>query len=184
LKLPQTRLYGKFEDYFRVAGDNVPDIWSRSRHGASKIESDRHENTLRADQRRRMGRINIAGWALFIGAVGQALLLGHLTDRVPSWLVFVPLSGPWLLVYVISFCRVAPCGPHRFAQLLVIAMTWYSFNTFMCELVWLFHPTGRSRMYGAAIPHALCYGSAVSFIVLVRAVRDARNYRVTHLGSV
>jgi hypothetical protein len=131
-----------------------------------------------------MGKINIAGWALLLGALGQALLLGHLSDRVPSWLTLVPLAGPWLLVYVISFCRVAPCGPRRFAQILTFAMAWYSFNTLGCELVWLLFPTGRSHMYSAAIPHTLCYGSAVSFIVLIRAVRDARNYQMNHPETV
>ena len=127
-----------------------------------------------------MGRVNIAGWALLFGAVGQTLLLGHSIDRVPTWLVFVPLLGPWLLVYVISFCRVAPCGPGRFAQMLIIAMAWYSLNTLACELVWLLVPTGRSHIYGAAIPHALCYGSALSFIELIRAVRDLRKYQAHH----
>jgi hypothetical protein len=122
-----------------------------------------------------VGRINIAGWALLVGAVGQALLLGHSTDRIPTWLIIMPLLGPWLVVYVISFCRVAPCGPGRFAQILVIAMAWYSFDTFVCELVWLLIPSGRSHVYGAAVPHVLSYGGAVSFIVLIRAVRDVRN---------
>jgi hypothetical protein len=131
-----------------------------------------------------MGRINIAGLALSLGAVGQAVLLGHWIGRFPSWFIFVPLLGPFLLVYVISFCRVAPCGPGRFAQILIIAMAWYSFDTFVCELVWLLAPTGRSDMYGAAIAHALCYGSAVSFIVLIRAVRDALNYQANHPESV
>lgn len=131
-----------------------------------------------------MGKINIAGWTLALGAAGQARLLGHLIDKVPFWLVFVPLSGPWLLVYVISFCRVAPCSPNRFAQLLIIAMSWYSFDALACELVWLLIPKGRSQMFSAAIPHALSYGSALSFIVLMRAVRDARNYRASHPEAV
>jgi hypothetical protein len=131
-----------------------------------------------------MGRINIAGWVLSLGALGQTLLLGHLLDRIPFWLIFVPLFGPYLLAFVISFCKVAPCGPGRFAQILIIAMTWYSVDTLMCELVWLLVPTGRSHMYSAAIPHALCYGSAVSFIVLIRAARDARNHQDNQPASI
>lgn len=127
-----------------------------------------------------MGKINIAGWTLALGAAGQARLLGHLIDKVPFWLIFVPLCVPWLLVYVISFCRVAPCGPGRFAQLLIIAMVWYSCNTIACELIWLLIPTSHPDAYSAAIPHLLCYGSAASFIVLIRAVRDARNYHANH----
>jgi hypothetical protein len=127
-----------------------------------------------------MGKINVASWVLLLGAVGQALLLGHLMDRVPHWLIFVPLYGPWLLAYVISFCRVAPCGPGRFAQLLIFAMAWYSFDAIACELVWLLVPASHSQIYSAVIPHALCWGSAFSFIVLIRGVRDAREYRFNH----
>jgi len=128
-----------------------------------------------------MGRINIAGFALMLfGTLGQSLLLGRLTDVVPSWLTFALLFLPGLLVYAISFCQVAPCGPKRFAQLLIVAMIWYSFDTVACELVWLLTPTNRSHVYSAVIPHALCYGSTFSFILLIRAVRDARNYHATH----
>ena len=125
-----------------------------------------------------MGKINISAFGLAIGAVGQSLLLGHLFDRLPHWLLLAPLLGPWLLVYVVSFCRVAPCGPGRFAQLLVIAFTWYSIDTVICELVWLLVPTSRSQMYSATIPHVLCYGGALTFLVLTRAVRSASNYRL------
>ena len=139
---------------------------------------------LRTDQRDSMGKINVASWALLLGAVGQALLLGHSVDRVPHWLVDAPLFVPWLVVYVISFCRVAPCGPRRFAQILTAAMAWYSINTLVCELVWLLLPASRSQMYSAIIPHALCWGSALSFIVLTRGVRDARAYQTEHPEAV
>lgn len=94
-----------------------------------------------------MGKINISAFGLWVGALGQFLLLGNLFDRVPHLLVFAPLLGPWLLLYVISFCRVAPCGPSRFAQLVIIGVAWYSFDTVMCELVRLLVPTSRSRVY-------------------------------------
>ncbi len=125
-----------------------------------------------------MGKINLASLALWLGAIGQSLLLGHLLDRFSSWLSFLPFLGPWILVFVISFCRIAPCGPTRFAQLLVFAMGWYSLNTLGCEMVWLFVPSGRSSVYSATIPHVLAYGSAISFIVFVDAVREARRYEV------
>jgi len=125
-----------------------------------------------------MGQINISAFGLAFGAVGQALLLGNFLDRVPDRLVFVLLLGPWLLVYAISFCKVAPCTPKRFAQLLIIAMAWYSLDTLICELVWLLVPTSRSRMYPAAIPHMLCFGAALAFIVLTRAIRYTLNYQI------
>jgi hypothetical protein len=123
-----------------------------------------------------VGRINVAGYGLALGALGQSLLLNRFVGKMPFWLYFVPLLGPWLLVHVISFCRVAPCGPRRFAQMLIIAMAWYTFDTLVCELVWLLDPAGRSLMYSAAIPLVLCYGSAAVFIVFVSAVREARKY--------
>lgn len=126
-------------------------------------------------QRPMMGKINISAFGLAVGALGQYLLLGNLFDRVPQWLLFAPLLGPWLLLYVISFCRVAPCGPGRFAQLLIIAISWYSVNEVMSELVWLLAPTSRSRVYSAILPHVLSFGSALVFIPLTRAIRWARD---------
>jgi hypothetical protein len=123
------------------------------------------------------------------GTLGQSLLLGrslfsHSRNIVPFGLIFVFLFAPGLLVWGISFCRVAPCGPKRFVQLLTIGMAWYSFNTLACELVWLIIPASHPHTYSAAIPHLLCYGSALSFIVLIRAARDARNYHATQPESV
>ena len=131
-----------------------------------------------------MGKISVASWALLLGAVGQALLLGPLLDKVPDWLIFAPLCGPWLIVYVISFCRVAPCGPGRFVQILIFSMAWYSFDAFVCEMIWLVVPASRSQMYGAVIPHALCLGGALSFIVLIGGVRHAREYQTNHTEAV
>ena len=124
-----------------------------------------------------MEKINISAFGLAFGAVGQSLLLGHLLDRYPHWFAFAPLLGPWLLVYVISFCRVAPCTPSRFRQLLVIAMAWYSLDTVVCDLLWLLVPSSRSSNYSATIPHVLCYGCTLTFIVLIRAVRSAQSYQ-------
>ena len=123
-----------------------------------------------------MGKLNVAGWVLSLGAVGQALLLGDFFGRFPSWLLFALLLGPWLLVYTISFCRVAPCGPSRFAQMLIAAMAWYSVDTIACELIWLRFPIHRLGLESALIAHALCYLSALSFIVLIRGVRQAREF--------
>lgn len=130
-----------------------------------------------------MGRINVAGYVLGLGAVGQSLMVGNAIHKVPCWLIFITLLGPWLAVHVISFCRIAPCGPRRFAQILTIAMVWYAADTLVCELVWLLLPAARSHMYSAAVPHVLTYGCAVSFIIFGRAVRDARQYAVNHPES-
>lgn len=130
-----------------------------------------------------MGKINIAGYGLAIGAVGQALLLDALIHKLPVWLIFMPLLVPWLIVHAVSFCRIAPCGPRRFAQILFIAMAWYFFDALVCELIWLLVPTGRADLTVATIAHLLCYGSVMSFIVLIRAIREARNYQASHFAS-
>jgi hypothetical protein len=127
-----------------------------------------------------MGRVNICGYVLGLGAVGQSLLLGNAIHKVPFWVVFIPLLVPFLMVHVISFCRVAPCGPRRFAQILTIAMAWYIADTLVCQLVWGLIPAARSHVYSAIIPHVLAYACAGSFIILVRAVRDAQQYAIDH----
>jgi len=127
-----------------------------------------------------MGRINVAGWVLALGAVGQSLMLGNVITKIPFWIVFVPFLGPYLVIHVISFCRVAPCGPRRFAQILTFAMAWYVVDTLDCELIWLFLPAKRSHMYPVAVPHVLAYGCAVSFVILLRGIRDARQYAIDH----
>ena len=112
-----------------------------------------------------MGRVNITGYVLGFGAVGQSLLLGHAVRGIPPWLNFTPLLLPFLFLHVVSFTRVSPCGPLRFAQILTIAMAWYVADTFACELIWLLFPAARSHVYSAILPHLIAYGSAVSFIV-------------------
>lgn len=127
-----------------------------------------------------MGRVNITGYVLCFGAVGQMLMLGHAVRGIPLWLNFTPLLIPFLLLHVVSFTRVSPCGPRRFAQILTIAMAWYVADTGACELVWLLLPAARSHVYSALVPHVIAYGCAVSFIVPVRAAREARRYALDH----
>lgn len=121
-----------------------------------------------------MGWINLASLGLVIGAVGQGVLLRPMLGSLPFWPIFVWLMVPWLLVFGVSFCQVAPCGPRRFAQILIFSMAWYSLDTVACELVWLFGPRDVSYATSAAIAHALCYGGAMVLILLIRAVRGAR----------
>jgi hypothetical protein len=80
----------------------------------------------------------------------QALLLGHLIDRVTSWLMFMPLCGPWLLVYVISFCRVVLCGPGRFVQILIIAIPQPQLDDVSFELL------RRSEQPTAVVHETIC----------------------------
>ena len=122
----------------------------------------------------------MTGYVLGFGAVGQALMLGNAVRSIPLWLIFMPLLTPFLLLHIISFTRVSPCGPRRFAHIVLIAMAWYVTDTVACELVWLLLPAARSHVYSAILPHVIAYGCAVSFIVLVRATREARKYALDH----
>jgi hypothetical protein len=131
----------------------------------------------------KMGKINVAAYGMALGTIGQALLLARRFGAFPSWALFLPLLGPWILVHVISFCRVAPCGPKRFAHILISSMWWYSFDTLVCELLWMFAPTGNSRFADAVVAHAFAYGGAISFIALIRAVREARTFAENHPES-
>jgi len=130
----------------------------------------------------KMGTINVAAYGMALGAIGQALLLTRRLGAFPIWPIFVLLLGPWILAHVISFCRVAPSGPRRFALLLSVAIWWYSFDTTVCELLWM-SATAASRIADAAIAHAIAYGGASSFIVLIRAVRSAKTFAENHPES-
>ena len=54
-----------------------------------------------------MGKINIASWALGLGAVGQSLMLGNTVKQVPSWLVLLPLPGPQSYPNDLAFSSVS-----------------------------------------------------------------------------
>ena len=129
-----------------------------------------------------MGKINVAAYGMALGVIGQSLLLAPRFGHVSLW-AFLPLLGPWLLAHVISFCRVAPCGPRLFALLLSASMWWYLLDTLVCELLWMLAPTAASRVPLAVIAHAIAYGGASSFMVLVRTVREARTFAENHPES-
>jgi hypothetical protein len=137
---------------------------------------------MRADQSKpipRFGVINLAGYGLPLGAVGQNLLIGSGFPRVSSAMVLIYLFIPWFLVHVISFCRQAPCGPRRFYQILIVAMSWYAVNTFVAEASCFAFAVSPPR-YSVAIPQLMIVcGLAISFPVLIRAVRRIRQYEVS-----
>jgi hypothetical protein len=55
-------------------------------------------------------------------------------------------------------------------------MCWYSLDTIVCELLWISAPMATSRVVDGVIAHAIAYGGAISFIVLIRAVRYVRTF--------
>jgi hypothetical protein len=78
-----------------------------------------------------MGILNIASLGLLFGAVGQSVLWGPSGHH--GW-IYVSLLPPWLTIYIVSFCRQAPCGPEAFRRFLMFAISWYSITTFLLEM--------------------------------------------------
>jgi hypothetical protein len=126
-----------------------------------------------------LGMINISSFGLWVGSVGQALLLTSSFPAVPLWVVYIPLLGPWILVFVLSFCQVAPCGPRRFYQILMAAMCWYVFNTLVAELAHLPRGAVEPPNYPIGVPHLIILAGAISFVVLIRAVIQIRRYELS-----
>lgn len=116
-----------------------------------------------------MGKLNIASLGLFFGALGQAGLYGNLLPQLPAWAIMAPLFLPWLTVYTISFCKVAPFGPRPFRNCLLFAICWYAVMTVIAEiLLFVFHPAPQGH-FPVFVARILTYVAALSFIVLIRA---------------
>jgi hypothetical protein len=115
-----------------------------------------------------MGAINIAGWGLLFGAGGQALFLVYLFPNLPGKILFAVLLIPWLAVYTISFCRVAPCGPRAFRRILIFAMGWYTAATLLAEILCFIRRPVPHGPYSLIVPRVLMYFGALTFIVFVR----------------
>jgi hypothetical protein len=116
-----------------------------------------------------MSTLNVASWGLLIGALGQCVLYSSLFQHLPQWLVLIPLLPPWLMVYVISFCRQAPCGPLRFRQFLLFAMCWYAATSLIADaMTVLTHPFPRGHL-SLTVGRVFMYAGGLTFIVFIRA---------------
>lgn len=123
-----------------------------------------------------LSRLNVASLGLLVGAVGQAVLYSNLSSRIPRWAILVPLYIPWLTVYAISFCRQPPCGPRRFRDCLIFAMSWYVAMAFAAEVLTdVLHPVLRDRLSLTLGRMLMCAG-ALTFIVLIRACHQINRY--------
>jgi hypothetical protein len=115
------------------------------------------------------GKLNIASWGLLVGALGQAGLYHNLFPQLPTWAVMAPLALPWLTVYTISFCKVAPFGPRPFRNFLLFAICWYAVLTVIAEtLLFVFRPAPQGH-FPLFVARILTYVAALSFIVLIRS---------------
>jgi hypothetical protein len=130
-----------------------------------------------------MSRLNIASWGLLFGATGQYALCSALVPRLPSWIIFIALLPPWLMVFTISFCRQAPFGPRRFRHCLIFAMCWYAVMTLLAEILHLlFQPTTVGH-FPSTLARILAYSGALSFIVLVRTCSALRRYETAKMAA-
>src|ERR1700722_16264228 len=88
-----------------------------------------------------MGKLNIASWGLWFGAVGQSILYESFFPLLPTWAVFTFVFVPWLTTFTISFCQQPPFGPRSLRHALVFAMCWYAVATVLAEILYLLlHP--------------------------------------------
>jgi hypothetical protein len=117
-----------------------------------------------------MNQMSIASWGLFIGAIGQEVFYGYLFPHLATWIVTGISLLPWLTVFVISFCGVAPFGPRRFRYSLVFAMCWYTVVTLLAEILYLLTRPAASKNFSIIVARVSTYLGFLSFIVFVRVV--------------
>ena len=133
-------------------------------------------STLRGNSHFMMNQLSIASLGLFIGAIGQGVFYGYLFPHLPMWIVTGISLFPWLIVFVISFCKVAPFGPRPFRYCLVFAMCWYTVVTLLAETLYLLTRPAASKHFSIIVARVPTYLGLLSFIVFVRVVFALRRY--------
>ena len=123
-----------------------------------------------------MNQLSIASWGLFIGAIGQGVFYAYLFPHLPKWIVTGISLLPGLIVFVISFCKVAPFGPRPFRYCLVFAMCWYTGVTLLAETSYLLTHPAASKYFSIIAARVLTYLGLLSFIVFFRVVFALRRY--------
>jgi len=123
-----------------------------------------------------MNQLSVASWGLFIGAIGQGILYGYLFPHLPMWIVTGITLLPWLIVFGISFCRVAPFGPRPFRYCLVFAMCWYTVVALLGETLYFLTRPATNKHFSIIPARVPTYLGLLSFIVFVRVVFALRRY--------
>ena len=131
-----------------------------------------------------MNRLSIASWGLFIGAIGQGDFYGYLFPYLPTWIVTGISLLPWLIVFVISFCKAAPFGPRPFRYCLVFAMCWYTVVTLLAEILYLVTRPEASKHFSIIVARVPIYIGLLSFIVFIRVVFALRRYETEKSHSI
>jgi len=101
----------------------------------------------------------------------------RLFPNLPHWVVAALVFVPWLTVFTISFCNVAPFGPRLFRRCLIFAISWYAAITLIAEaLYFALHPP-PSGHFPLSIARVLMYAFGIlSTVVFVRACNSLRRY--------
>jgi hypothetical protein len=123
-----------------------------------------------------MNRLSIASLGLFIGAIGLGAFYGYLFPHLPTWIVTGISLLPCLMVFVISFCKVAPFGLRPFRYCLVFAMCWYTVATLLAEVLYLLTRPAASKHFSIIVARVPMYLGLLSFIVFVRVVFALRRH--------
>jgi hypothetical protein len=131
---------------------------------------------LRGTSHSMMNRLSIASLGLFIGAIGQGAFYGCVFPHRSARIVVGISLLPWLMVFVISFCRVAPFGPRPFRYCLVIAMCWYTVVTLLAEALFLLTRPAANEHFSIIVARVLMYLGFLSFVVFLRIVVVLRRY--------
>lgn len=117
-----------------------------------------------------MGKLNIPGYSLMVGSMGQVALLSPVFPK-HHFIVWMFLLPPWLIVSTITFCRQPPCGIRAFRKTLMFAMCWYATATLLAEsLHFAVHPPA-SDGWSVTVARCLMCVAAWGFIVYIRLCR-------------
>jgi len=130
-----------------------------------------------------MSRLHVASFGLVIGSIGQWALYSDWMPRIPSWIIFLGLLPPWFVIYAISFCRQAPCGPRTFRHLLTFAMSWYAVITLTAEVHLLLFQPAPAGHFSNTWAAALMWAGALSYIVFGRTYAALRQFENAETSS-
>lgn len=117
-----------------------------------------------------LGRLNIASWALLLGAGGQYCFYSRLFPSVPASIIWLMLFLPWLAAFVITSCKRPPFGPRPFRLSLLIIMSWYTIVSVLAEALCFFdHISPNFGHISVTAARILMYAGALSFMPFIRA---------------
>jgi len=130
-----------------------------------------------------MGTLNISSLILVVGAIGQYWFYSRVFSSIAEWIVLGVLFVPWLTVFVITFCKRPPFGPHPFRICLLFVMGLYALLTISAEILdSLLHlpPDGH---FSATAARIMMYAGFLCFIPFIRAYHLLRRNESAQAAS-